>query len=71
MHGKRVFVAEGEKDYLAIAATGIYASGVFAPTASLSIAFSSWFHHLWSATFIRNGSIHRPAKNACAGSPIW
>ena len=36
MHGKRVFVAEGEKDYLAIAATGIYGSGVFATSASLS-----------------------------------
>ena len=36
IHGDKVFVAEGEKDYLAIAATGIYASGVFAPTASLS-----------------------------------
>ena len=36
IRGGKVFVAEGEKDYLAIAATGIYASGVFAPTASLS-----------------------------------
>ena len=35
MHGKRVFVAEGEKDYLAIAATGIFGSGVFATSASL------------------------------------
>ena len=36
IHGKRVFVVEGEKDYLAIAATGIYGSGVFATSASLS-----------------------------------
>ena len=36
IRGDKVFVAEGEKDYLGIAATGIYASGVFAPTASLS-----------------------------------
>ena len=36
MHGKSVFVAEGEKDYLAIAATGMYNSGVFATSASLS-----------------------------------
>ena len=35
MHGKSVVVAEGEKDYLAIAATGIYGSGVFATSASL------------------------------------
>jgi 5S rRNA maturation endonuclease (ribonuclease M5) len=33
---KEVFVAEGEKDYLAIDATGIYGSGVFATSASLS-----------------------------------
>ena len=33
---QEVFVAEGEKDYLAIAATGIYGSGVFATSASLS-----------------------------------
>ena len=31
--GDKVFVAEGEKDYLAIAATGIYGSGVFATSA--------------------------------------
>ena len=33
---QEVFVAEGEKDYLAIDATGIYGSGVFATSASLS-----------------------------------
>ena len=36
IHGDKVFVAEGEKDYLAIAATGMYNSGVFATSASLS-----------------------------------
>jgi len=35
MHGKRVFVVEGEKDYLAIAATDIFGSGVFATSAAL------------------------------------
>ena len=36
IHGDKVFVVEGEKDYLAIDATGIYGSGVFATSASLS-----------------------------------